>query len=53
MKPSTDPIVLDAEYLELIERVERLPNNAAGTEKGSADNLDAECFRFYASAKRS
>ncbi len=39
-KPLPGPVALTAEYLRLIQRVEDLPSNRPGTEKGDVDRAD-------------
>jgi len=41
-KPPPGPVVLSPEYLRLIERVEQLPENRPGTDKGWTERVLAE-----------
>ena len=51
-QPPPGPIVLTSDYLRLVERVERLPMNAPGTEKGHVDRSDLEWRELHARIRR-
>ncbi len=46
------PVTLSIEYLRLIERVEALPENRPGTEKGHALRADSEWREVLACVRR-
>ena len=50
-KPPEGPIVLSAEYLRLVERAERLPENRPGTDKSWTERVVAEWKTFVESAR--
>ncbi|MBI5435284.1 MAG: hypothetical protein HZA52_20790 [Planctomycetes bacterium] len=50
--PPEGPVVLSSEYLRLIERAERLPQNRPGTDKSWTQRVLDEWAYFVAHAKR-
>ena len=51
MQPPEGPVVLSEEYLRLIERAERLPENRPGTNKAWTERVLAEWDHLVKNAK--
>lgn len=51
-QPEDGPIVLSEEYLRLVERAERLPENRPGTDKTWTERVVLEWQRLVESARR-